>query len=169
VHHPLSQPLGTVSSIPVHITTRHVTSQHLMSRPAPPPLLLLQRSQVPAWAPATSSVSGGAAAAGSGGGMLRWPVLLLGGVPLDPDRALPAVHRPSLTLKVRRYTQSWVGAAGFLLRQCSKHTHAAAQHQAPPTCWVCATSCLANADASDLLPRVCFAPSPLCAGVSPQG
>lgn len=32
--------------------------------------------------------------------MLTWPVLLLGGVPLDPDRALPAVHRPSVVIKV---------------------------------------------------------------------
>jgi hypothetical protein len=32
--------------------------------------------------------------------MYVWPVLLLGGVPLNPDKALPAVHRPSITIKV---------------------------------------------------------------------
>jgi hypothetical protein len=56
-------------------------------------------AQVPAWTAASSHT---AATVGSGArrGSLTWPVLLLGGVPLDPDRALPAVHRPSITVKV---------------------------------------------------------------------
>jgi hypothetical protein len=59
--------------------------------------VVLLPPQLPAW----SSASSPGAAAADGGGMLTWPVLLLGGVPLDPDRALPAVHRPSLVIKVR--------------------------------------------------------------------
>lgn len=58
-------------------------------------------AQVPAWTAAASHTAAAAGSGGRAGGSLTWPVLLLGGVPLDPDRALPAVHRPSITVKVR--------------------------------------------------------------------
>jgi hypothetical protein len=42
-----------------------------------------------------------AAAVGSSpGGLVVWPVLLMGGAPLEQGRGLPTVQRPSITLKV---------------------------------------------------------------------
>lgn len=89
-------PARTIESIqPFNMRTASLppaSSAFYLSAELLPAVCFVTCPQVPAWTSSSSS--------SSSGGMYVWPVLLLGGVPLNPDKALPAVHRPSITIKV---------------------------------------------------------------------